>query len=152
VASAVAGVLVVAVGADLFVQSLPWQRAAVGDALLTLDHRPRPTQLRGSGGARGELSGFSPNRLVYVVSSPREGALVFPLRYGKSALEWEIDAGDGAVAPRAWKDKLALDLPPGERLVVLRYRPKYLDAGLALSTLTLLFWVGDTVRRSRRRT
>jgi hypothetical protein len=150
-ASAVAGLVVVAVGADLFVQSLPWQRAVVGDPLPTRDHQPRPSDLRGPGGSSGELSGFSPNRLVYRVSSPRGGALVFPVRYGKTDLEWEVDAGDANVAAREWKGKLAIDLPPGERVVTLSYRPKHLVAGFLVSGLSVLLWVGDTLRRSRRR-
>jgi len=150
-AKAFAAVLVVAIGVDLFVQSLPWQRAALGEPLATRDHRPRPRDLRGSGGVSAVLSGFSPNRLVYRVSAPREGALVLPLRYGKPDLEWDVAADGVELSPRAWRGKLALGLPPGEYDVALRYRPRHLGLGLAVSSLTLVVWFGDALRRSRRR-
>jgi hypothetical protein len=132
------------VAGDLFLQSLPWQRAAVGPAIQSVDHRPRPFRIEQRGeGARAELRGFSPNRLVYHVTASSPTRLVLPFRYGPWGPEWRVD---GATAAEQG-GRLALELTPGERDVALRYRPAGLWLGTAITALTLLGVVGLWLRR-----
>ncbi|MDH3211108.1 MAG: hypothetical protein OEM05_01360 [Myxococcales bacterium] len=145
-ASGAALALCVLVAADLYAASLPWQRAAVGDALASRDHRPRPLVLGAPGAVTAELREFAPNRLVYRASAARPGRLVFPFRYGKGAPEWRID-GLPAVSERG---KLAVDVPIGERDIVMVYRPRLFAAGFASSALTLGCVAGTALWRRRR--
>jgi hypothetical protein len=130
-------------GIDLQLQSRPWQREALGAPIEARDHRPRPIAWRAAGGARLELAEFTPNRLVYRVSTPVAARVTFPLRFGKSRAEWKPDGGtlieeEGLVA---------LEVPAGERRIELRYRPPHLGTGLAVFAATL----GALVLTSRRR-
>jgi hypothetical protein len=121
------------VAVDLYLASLPWQRAAVGEALSSWDHRPRPLVLGQPGIATAELREFEPNRLVYHLRAVRRERIAFPFRYGKGAPEWRID-GLPAISHRG---KLAVDVPPGERDIVMTYRPRYFHAGVTTTALTL---------------
>ena len=124
----------VLVAVDLYRESLPWQRAAVGEALSSWDHRPRPLVVLRSELATAALHEFEPNRLVYRVRCARGERIVFPFRYGKGAPEWRIE-GLPAISQRG---KLAVDVPPGERDIVMSYRPRYFHAGVTTSALTLM--------------
>jgi hypothetical protein len=133
-------VLLAGAGLGLYTASLPWQRAALGEPLGSADHRPLPIQLEVSGesGRPGdgtvELVAFAPNRLVYRARVAQPGRVVFPFRWGKGAPEWRID---GLPAENE-RGKLALDLPAGERDLVMTYRPKYFLLGAAISGITLV--------------
>jgi hypothetical protein len=129
-----AWLLTLAVAASLYAASLPWQRAGVGEALASADHRPRPLRLGTPGGVTAELIEFEPNRLVYRASAAAPGRVVFPFRWGVRSPEWHV-AGLPTTSERG---KLAVDLPAGERDLVMTYRPKYFRAGLAVSVLTLV--------------
>lgn len=137
--------LALGIGADLFRESLPWQRAATGAALSSRDHRPRPIRFE-SAGARVELVGFAPNRLVYRVRSGHAAELELPLRYGTWRPEWRVDG----LPARSRSGRFAIQVPPGERDVVLRYRPPLFEAGLALSAATLGIGIGAALLRRRR--
>jgi len=116
---------------DLWVESRVWQRAATGPAIAERDHRPQPEAVRaGSGVAR--LADFAPNRLVYAIESPGEARFVLPLRF--AAGEWIADGASTGTAD-GW---LTLDVPAGERRVVLRYAPRGLVPGALVSGLTVL--------------
>lgn len=132
-AALLAWALVAFVGADLWLEGRSWQRAALGPAIASRDHRPQPLAA-GSPGARATLVRFAPNRLVYQVEAERPARIVLPLRYGKRRSEW--DAGD--LRPFARENRLALEVPAGRREVELVYRPPGLLVGAALSVLTLL--------------
>jgi hypothetical protein len=122
------------VAGDLYLESLPWQRAAVGEPLSSWDHRPRPLVVLRSEVATAELREFEPNRLVYRVRCARDQRIVFPFRYGKGAPEWRID-GLPAISQRG---KLAVDVPSGERDIAMTYRPRYFHAGVTTSALALV--------------
>ena len=83
-----------------------------------------------------ELVEFAPNRLVYRVNAERESRVRFPFRLGEGTREWRV-AGLPAVADRG---KLAVELPPGKRDVVMVYRPAlfHVGAGTSAATLALL--------------
>ncbi len=141
---AAAFALLAGAGFGLYTASLPWQRAALGEPLRSTDHRPLPIQLGTPGGATAELVAFAPNRLVYRARVAQPGRVVFPFRWGKGAAEWRIDA----FPAENEQGKLALDLPAGERDLVMIYRPKYFVAGAAISGITL---VGAGILALRRR-
>ncbi len=144
-ALAAALALALGIGADLFLESLPWQRAATGAGPASRDHRPQPTSF-GRAGASAELIGFAPNRLVYRVRAQRAAELELPMRHGTWAPEWRVDG----LPARSRNGKLAIRVPPGERDVVLRYRPPLFEAGLALSAATLGIGIGAALLRRRR--
>lgn len=146
-AAAVGALLGLVVCVDLFVEGLAWQRASVGEPLASRDHEPRPRKVRGSKQGLAVLEEFSPNRLVYRISSPAGERFVLPVRYGKRELEWDV----GGLPARAHRGKLSLDLPPGERNVAMTYRPKLFRAGLALSAATCLALLGQVAWRRQRR-
>jgi hypothetical protein len=137
------------VGADLFIQSMPWQRGAVGEALASRDHRPRPLVVTTAAGARAELVDFAPNRLVYRVAAPAPARIVFPLRKGERGQQWRI----ADLPVRSERGKLAVDVPAGSRDIVMVYRPPLFCAGVATSatTLVLLGVVAGGRLRARRR-
>jgi hypothetical protein len=145
-ARAIAIALGIGVAGDLFVQSLAWQRSATGEPVAARDHRPRPFAF-GNRDARAELVGFSPNRLVYRVAAARPAELVFPLRQRPRAAEWRVDD----LPARARDGRLSVDLPPGERDLVLTYRPPLFHAGLAASALACAAAVILVARRGRPR-
>ena len=138
--------------AELHAASLPWQRAALGEALTSRDHRPRPLVLGTSGVITAELQAFAPNRLVYRTRAERPGRIVFPFRYGRGAAEWRVEGPTGA-AKRAVSEggKLAVDLPAGEGDIVMVYQPRFFNAGWVTSALTLLIVLGTLIRSGRNR-
>lgn len=81
-------------------------------------------------GAGAEQSAWSPNQIRFRVHTPAENLLVVNQNYRPA---WKAEGG-GAV--ENYKGLLAVRLPPGEREVVLRYRPLSAVAGLVVSTLT----------------
>jgi hypothetical protein len=134
------------VAADLHAASLPWQRAALGPAIAERDHRPQPLSFSSPGGARAELVEFTPNRLGYRVSAPRESELVLPLRFGKVWAEW--DTGD--LPARARDGRLAVEVPAGESRLEVAYRPPLLSLGLALGAATLVAMLRPLLLRRPR--
>ena len=142
-AAAVAGLLALLLAADLFAESLPWQRAALGEPIASLAHRPLPLVVGAPQRGRAELQAFAPNRLVYRVEAERPTRVVLPLRFGKRSAEWQVDG----LLPVSDGERLAVDVPAGEREVVLRFRPPYLRAGAAVSVATLLLLAGRLLRR-----
>jgi hypothetical protein len=158
--SAAVGIAAVAaalVFADLYVEARPWQRAALGDGIESRSHRPRRSELRDGARAVATLREFAPNRLVWRIEADEAAHIVFPMRYAKGALERQRRGEDPG--PAEWRvaglpataddGLLALDVPPGERDVVMRYRPRRFRAGLATTSATLLA-LGIAVHRSRR--
>ncbi len=142
--------LALVAGAHLYVESLAWQRAALGPALASADHRPRPLVVADPGRGRAELVGFSPNRLVYRATASREARFVFPFRWGKGAAEWRV--GDG-LPVSSQRGKLAVSVPPGEREIAMTYRPRFFHAGAAASVATaagLLAWIAFARGRAAR--
>jgi hypothetical protein len=139
--------LALLVSADLWFQSLTWQRAATGPAIASLDHRPRPLRVR-TPRARAELREFSPNRLVYAVEASEAAEVVLPLRFGRDAVEWEVEAGGWRPFER--EGRLALEVPQGEHEVALRYRPPGLWAGVVVSLMSALVCGALAWRRRRR--
>jgi hypothetical protein len=145
------------VSADLWVESRAWQRGATGPAIATVDHRPRPLLVQAPG-ARAELRAFAPNRLLYGVEAQRAAQVVLPLRFGPRGAreaEWQAESKAGPEAG-AWRPleqggRLALEVPPGEHEVVLRYRPPGLRAGAALSLASALLCGGLALWRRRGR-
>ena len=147
-ANAAGLLLLAAVAGDLFSASLAWQRAAVGDPIASVDHRPRPLVVRLPAEAEARLSRFEPNQLAYEVSALRPALVVLPLRFGPRAVEWEAHP----FAPVAHEGKLAIEVPAGRHEVALRYRPPWLREGLAVSAATgaLLLARGVARRRALR--
>jgi hypothetical protein len=141
--AAIAAALLCAwVAADLFRENRAWQRAALGPPLASRPHEPRPLLLRPAQGTSVELREFAPNRIVYRASAERPTSVVLPL----AQPGWRVEGLP--VGTRS--GRLALDLPSGERDLVIRYRPPQLHAGAAVSAATLValavWWT-----RSRRR-
>jgi hypothetical protein len=144
--------LALAVSADLWVESRAWQRAATGPEIATADHRPRPLEVQAPG-ARAELREFAPNRLRYGVEADGAARVVLPVRFGRRGAreaEWQAESEAGAWRPLEQGGRLALEVPPGEHEVVLRYRPPGLLAGAALSFGTALLCGALALRRRRR--
>jgi len=145
--------LALLVSADLWVESRAWQRAATGPAIATADHRPRPLVAQVPG-ARAELREFAPNRLLYGLKASRAAQVVLPVRFGRRGAreaEWEARSEAGAWRPLEQGGRLALEVPPGEHELVLRYRPPGLRAGAALSLGSALVCCVLALRRRRGR-
>ena len=138
--------LALLVGIDLHVESRAWQRAALGAPIAERDHRPQPVAFVLPWGGRVDLVEFSPNRLVYRASTPRRALIVFPLRWGKSRAEWQLDGG---LASKR-RGRLAVEVPPGESRIEMTYRPPYRWAGVAVFAATLLVFFQWLVARRRR--
>jgi hypothetical protein len=131
---------------DLRVESREWQAAGVGEPFAERTHQPRRKELRVGTKAVATLREFAPNRWVYRVTAKGAARMVFPLRYAKNAGErqrrgedpgasdWLVE-GLSAVAEDG---KLAVDVPPGTRDVVLSYRPRFFRAGAVASAASLL--------------
>jgi len=141
-AAALAWSIAALVCLDLWVESRPWQAAATGPAIARRDHRPRPEEVRAPGAA-ARLVAFAPNRLVYAVDAVAPARFVLPLRSG--ADEWSVE-GAGASAEDGW---LVIEVPPGAREVVLRYRPRGLVLGAVVSAASVLVCAGFLLRRRR---
>jgi hypothetical protein len=134
--------------AHLFVESLPWQGAAHGEAPPAQDHRPRPLVLGSPRTASVGLHRFEPNRLVYRAVAVQETRIVFPFRLGEGTDEWRVE---GLPAYREG-GKLALDVPPGERDIAMIYRPKLFHPGAVISSATAFGLIGLALLRRRRAT
>jgi len=148
-AASFAGILLLAaVAGDLFSASLAWQRAAVGEPIASVDHRPRPLVVRVPGAAEARLSRFEPNHLAYEVTALRPARVVLPLRFGPRAGEWEAHP----FAPVSHEGKVAIEVPAGLHELALRYRPPWLREGLGVSaaTFALLLVLGVHRRRALR--
>jgi hypothetical protein len=123
------------VAADLYLESRPWQRAALGDPIVSGTHRPRPLATQRPPGTRVALREFAPNRLVVGVSSVGGGRVVLNLEQPEGRGGWRVE-GLPALSHRG--KFLALEIPPGERDIVMTYAPRYFRAGAAVSAATLL--------------
>jgi hypothetical protein len=64
----------------------------------------------------------------------------------KGAPEWRVDG----LSASSQRGKLAVDVPRGERDIVLVYRPRFFSAGIATSAITLLCVGGTWLWRRRR--
>jgi hypothetical protein len=131
---ALAAALTALIAAQLFCESLAWQRAPLGEPLAVRDHRPHPLHLGDPGTATAELRGFAPNRLVYRARAESETRIVFPFRQRPGSGEWRVD-GLPALSERG---KLAVDVPPGEREIVMIYRPPLFHPGLGVTAASVL--------------
>lgn len=145
-AATLAGCLVLGVVAsDLFTQSLAWQQAAVGEAIASRDHRPRPLVVRLPGGGEARLARFAPNELVYEVRAPEPARVELPLRFGRQGAEWDARP----FLPASRDGKVAFDVPAGAHEITLRYRPPLLREGLAVTAATWALLLGLGARRLR---
>ena len=130
----IAAVVALLIAVDAWVESRPWQRAAVGEGIAALDPRPRPLRFGDPDRATAELVDVGPDRVVYRVRARVASNLVFPLRMRVGTDLWKVDG-----MPSGSRDgKLALDLPPGERELVMTYRPRFLLSGAATSAATVV--------------
>jgi hypothetical protein len=127
------------------VESLPWQRAPLGDPLPPRDHRPQPLRLGHPETAIAELWDFAPNRLVYRVVAARKTRIVFPFRLGEGTDEWQVDALPAATE----RGKLAVDVPPGERDISMIYRPQLFYPGVSITVASVLALVATALWRTR---
>jgi hypothetical protein len=134
-------------GGHLFAESLPWQRAPLGEPLPPHDHRPKPLRLGRPDAALAELREFAPNRLVYHVVAAREARIVFPFRLAEGTDEWRVDG----LPASSERGKLAIDVPPGERDISMIYRPQLFTAGVAITSGSVLALVAAAVWRARGR-
>jgi hypothetical protein len=133
------------VGGQLFAESLPWQRAPLGELLPPRDHRPHPLHLGSPETAVAELREFAPNRLVYRVVATRDARIVFPFRLGEGTDEWRLDGLPAATE----RGKLAVDVPPGERDISMTYRPQLFYPGITVTAASALVLVATALWRSR---
>jgi hypothetical protein len=149
-ALALAAAMAVLIAGQLFSESLAWQRAPLGERLASQDHRPRPLRLENPESpetAIVELRSFAPNQLVYHARAERETRIVFPFRLAEGTDEWRVD-GLPALTERG---KLALDVPPGEREIVMTYRPRFFYAGVAITAASVLALIAIAFWRARGR-
>ncbi len=142
-----AWLLAAAVGLDLWRESLPWQRAGVGEAIERREHHPGP-EVRKSGAVLVELTDFAPNQLAYRVEAKHPLTATLPVRFGKggSTSDWKLEGG----ASRVQGDLLAVEVPAGVSELRITYRPPGLKAGAAISAATALGILGGW-RRVRRK-
>jgi len=158
-AAAAAAALLLAVAGDLYFAGLAWQEDALGQAILSRNHRPAPSEIRVPG-AQAWITEFTPNRIAWIISASAPARIVFPLRHGLREAEWEAtlsrrgapDGEDTHVALANADGQLAIDVPAGDADLVLVYRPPLFRAGLALSgaTLVVLIAAGALHARARR--
>ena len=146
-AAAIALVAIVVV--DLHVESRHWQRIALADAPLSREHRPPLSYTTPVGGTEVELLEFTPNRLVYFIETPRPQLVTLPFQWQQRD-EWTL--GGGFVA-RKHRDRMAVLVPAGRHEIEMRFRPRLLGAGIAVSAVTLCAVVASFAlpRRSRER-
>ncbi|MCH2169420.1 hypothetical protein MK489_01440 [Myxococcota bacterium] len=130
-------------GADAFSQSLTWQREGVGAPIESIDPRPRPLRITGEGGARAELVEFAPNRLVYRAEARQTATLVLPLWHRPDKDEWQIEGA--SLGSR--ENRLAVELEPGNRELILVYRPRGVVAGAVISAVSAALGVFCLWRR-----
>jgi hypothetical protein len=147
-ATAVAIALVALVVVDLHLESRRWQRIAVADAPLSREHRPPLRYATPATGARVELVEFAPNRLVYSVETPHPELVPLPFQWQQRD-EWMIE---GFVA-RKHRDRMAVLVPAGRHQIAMRFRPRLLCAGIAVSAAALCALAASFAlpRRARER-
>ncbi len=140
--------LVAIIAADLQVESRGWQRIAVADTPFWREHRPPVTYTTRVGGARVELLKFTPNRLVYSIRAPRPQLVPLPFKWQQHE-EWTLE---GFTAQQD-RGTLAVRVPAGRHEVAMRFRPRLLGEGIAVSAATLCALVASFAlpRRSRER-
>ena len=126
--------LALLVFADAYFESGRWQLAAAGAPLAAQDPRPRPLRFGDPLEATAELVGFQPNRVVYRVRATRPARLEFPLRMREGTAEWRVEG----LTPGSRNGRLVLDLPLGERDLIMTYQPKWSVVGAATSATSLL--------------
>jgi hypothetical protein len=148
-ATAVATCVLAAVVVDLYVESRPWQRVALADAPLSREHRPPLRYGTPVAGTEVVLLEFTPNRLVYSIQTPRRQLVTLPFEW-KQQGDWTL--GGGFVA-RKHRDRMAVSVPAGRHEIEMRFRPRLLGAGIAVSAVTLLALAASFAlpRRSRER-
>jgi len=139
-----AAAAVLAIAVDLHAESRAWQRAALGPPIAERDHRPQPLDYVLEGGTRIELVESTPNRFVYRASAPARSLAILPLRWGKSRIEWRLDAGKA----RRPFGRLAVEVPQGETRIGVTYRPPFLWSGVGVFAATLVLCFRR--RRARR--
>jgi hypothetical protein len=88
---------------------------------------------------------WSPNRLDYQVDTPARSTVVINQNYDPG---WSLAQEQGSVISTG--GLLAVSVPPGRQLIVLRYRGKAFDEGAVISLLTLLIGGAILVRTSFR--
>jgi len=130
----IAAVVAILVALDARIESQSWQSAAVGEGVAAYDPRPRPLSIGDSKTATAELRGVLASGFVYQVQARTPTTLVFPLRMRRGVDDWNANG----LRPGSRGGKLALDLPAGDRELVIAYRPRFLVAGSATSAATLL--------------
>ena len=144
-ATGIACAVALALAIDLHVESRAWQRAALGPPIAERDHRPQPLDYVLEGGTRVALVESAPNHFVYAIEAPARSLAILPLRWGKSRIEWKLDAG---TAHRPF-GRLAIEVPPGKSRVGVSYRPPFLWAGVGVFAATLVIFFQQ--RRARRK-
>jgi len=129
-------------------ESRGWRRIAVADAPLSREHRPPLTYTTPVRGTQVELRKFTPNRLVYSVRTPRPQLIPLPFQWQQHD-EWTLE---GFVA-RKHRDRMAVSVPAGWHEIEMRFRPRLLGAGIAVSAVTLCAVAASFAlpRRSRQR-
>jgi hypothetical protein len=145
-AAAIAVVAIVVV--DLHLESRRWQRIAVADAPLSREHRPPLRYSTPVGGTQVELLEFTPNRLVYSIETPRSQLVTLPFQWQQRD-EWTL----GGFVARKHRDRMAVSVPAGRHEIEMRFRPRLLGAGIAVSAVTLCAVAASFAlpRRSRER-
>ena len=144
-APALAAALTALIAGQLFYGSLAWQRAPLGEPLVERDHRPHPLHLGiyRDRDRRAHGASLRTGSCIERVQR-RETRIVFPFRQGPGSGEWRVD-GLPALSERG---KLAVDVPPGEREIVMIYRPPFFHAGLGITAASVLALVAAGVRRA----
>jgi hypothetical protein len=117
---------------DLQAESRGWQRIALADAPLSREHRPPLTYGTTVRGTQVELREFTPNHLVYSVRTPRPQLIPLPFQWQQHD-EWILE---GFVA-RKHRDRMAVWVPAGQHEIEMRFRPRLLGAGIAVSAVAL---------------
>ena len=147
-AMAAALALVAIVAVDLHLESRHWQRIALADAPLSREHRPPLRYSTPVGGTQVELLEFAPNRLVYSIETPRSQLVTLPFQWQQRD-EWTI----GGFVARKHRDRMAVSVPAGRHEIEMRFRPRLLGAGIAVSAVTLCAVAASFTlpRRSRQR-
>jgi hypothetical protein len=148
VALGAALVLLAAVVVDLQVESRGWQRIAIADAPLSREHRPPLAYTTHVRGTQIELRKFTPNRLVYSVRTPRPQLIPLPFRWQQHD-EWTIEG----FTAQQHRDRMAVRVPAGRHEIAMRFRPRLLGTGIAVSAVSFFALAASFAlpRRARQR-
>jgi hypothetical protein len=131
-ATGAAVLLVALVVVDLQWESRAWQRIALAEAPLSREHRPPASYTTPVADTQVDLVEFGPNHLSYRVRTPRGQLVVLPFRWDLHD-QWELEG----FAAHKHRDRMAVWVPAGEHEIAMRFRPRHLGAGIALSTAAL---------------